>query len=88
MRRLLVCTAVAAATCATFAVTAGSASAAPSAPYVRGAQTVPVYSYAKAIHETVFVRAPFDSDHDGVRDGSPSTSSDLPRRLRSTSRCR
>jgi X-Pro dipeptidyl-peptidase len=68
MRRLLLCTVVAAVTCAMFAVATGSASATPTKPYVRGAQTVPVYSYAKAIHETVFVRAPFDSDHDGVRD--------------------
>ena len=45
--------------------------AAPTAaarPFVRGGQTVPIYSYAKAIHETVYVRAPFDSDHDGKPD--------------------
>ena len=48
---------------------AGSASAtAAGLPYARGDQTVATYSYAKAIHETVFVRAPFDSDHDGKRD--------------------
>ena len=43
-------------------------STASSVPFVRGGQTVPTYSYAKAIHQTVFVRAPFDSDHDGKRD--------------------
>ena len=38
------------------------------APFVRDGQTVPVYSYAKAIHESVYVQAPFDSDHDGQPD--------------------
>jgi X-Pro dipeptidyl-peptidase len=37
-------------------------------PYVHGAQTVPTYSYADAIRESVWVQAPFDSDHDGQPD--------------------
>ncbi len=47
---------------------AGTATSPAAAPFVRGGQTVPVYSYAKAIHESVYVQAPFDSDHDGKPD--------------------
>jgi X-Pro dipeptidyl-peptidase len=36
--------------------------------YVHGTETVPVYSYAAAIRESVWVETPLDSDHDGVRD--------------------
>ena len=54
-------------------VGAGVAIAAParattSPPYVQGSQTVPTYSYANAIRESVWVQAPFDSDHDGAPD--------------------
>ncbi|MEO3745663.1 Xaa-Pro dipeptidyl-peptidase [Plantactinospora sp. B5E13] len=37
-------------------------------PHVVGTGTVPVYSYAEAIRESVWVEAPMDSDGDGVRD--------------------
>jgi X-Pro dipeptidyl-peptidase len=37
-------------------------------PFVRGRSTVATYSYAKAIHQTVYVKAPFDSDGDGQPD--------------------
>ena len=47
---------------------ASGTSASTAQPFVRGGQTVPIYSYAKAIHETVYVQAPFDSDHDGKPD--------------------
>ncbi|MFI5842016.1 Xaa-Pro dipeptidyl-peptidase [Catenuloplanes sp. NPDC051500] len=36
--------------------------------HVRGTETVPVYDYATAIRETVWVETPLDSDNDGVRD--------------------
>jgi X-Pro dipeptidyl-peptidase len=44
--------------------------AAPSSPppHIEGAATVPVYSYADAIRESVWVEAPVDSDADGARD--------------------
>lgn len=37
-------------------------------PFVHGDHTVPTYSYAHAVHQTVFVQAPFDSDGDGRPD--------------------
>lgn len=40
----------------------------PSPPHVVGTATVPVYSYADAIRESVWVETPADSDGDGVRD--------------------
>src|SRR5688572_5133921 len=36
--------------------------------HVRGTETVPVYDYATAIRETVWVETPLDSDNDGARD--------------------
>ncbi|AGZ44613.1 Xaa-Pro dipeptidyl-peptidase [Actinoplanes friuliensis] len=42
------------------------ASAAP--PFVRGGETVPVYDYADAIRESVWVQTPTDADEDGVPD--------------------
>ncbi|RSM52797.1 Xaa-Pro dipeptidyl-peptidase [Actinoplanes sp. ATCC 53533] len=44
------------------------ASAAPPLPFVRGGQTVPVYDYADAIRESVWVQTPTDADQDGVPD--------------------
>jgi len=44
------------------------ASAAPPRPFVRGGQTVPVYDYADAIRESVWVQTPTDADQDGVPD--------------------
>ncbi|MEV8506169.1 Xaa-Pro dipeptidyl-peptidase [Actinoplanes sp. NPDC051475] len=45
------------------------AHAAPTArPYVRGGETVPVYDYATAIRESVWVQTPDDADEDGVPD--------------------
>ncbi|MEO3873703.1 CocE/NonD family hydrolase [Nonomuraea sp. B12E4] len=46
---------------------AAQASAAP-ALTVRNGHTQPVFSYAGAVRERVFVEAPMDSDHDGRRD--------------------
>jgi X-Pro dipeptidyl-peptidase len=37
-------------------------------PFVHGTGTVPVYSYANAIRESVWVRTSLDNDHDGVPD--------------------
>ncbi|MFI7599537.1 Xaa-Pro dipeptidyl-peptidase [Actinoplanes sp. NPDC049681] len=37
-------------------------------PYVRGGETVPVYDYATAIRESVWVQTPDDADEDGVPD--------------------
>jgi X-Pro dipeptidyl-peptidase len=37
-------------------------------PFVQGGQTVAVYSYAAAIHESVWIQTPLDSDGDGHRD--------------------
>ena len=68
MRRVLVSCTIAAFLATVFTVPNAVASPAAAAPFVEGNQTVPIYSYAKAIHETVFVRVPFDSDGDGVRD--------------------
>jgi len=47
---------------------AGPAQAATTPSSVQGTQTVPVYSYADAIRESVWVQAPFDSDQDGQPD--------------------
>src|SRR4051794_32828830 len=48
-------------------VTATPASAS-TIPYVHGDHTVPVYSYANAIRESVWVQTGLDNDHDGVGD--------------------
>ncbi|MBM0235177.1 Xaa-Pro dipeptidyl-peptidase [Micromonospora sp. STR1_7] len=40
----------------------------PTPPHVVGTQTVPAYSYADAIRESVWVQTRADSDGDGVRD--------------------
>ena len=37
-------------------------------PFVRGGETVPVYDYADAIRESVWVQTPTDADRDGVPD--------------------
>src|SRR5687767_9037402 len=54
------------------AVGAGLVLAAPASaadlPHVRGAATVPVYSYADAIRESVWVHTGLDNDGDGVPD--------------------
>ena len=60
----------------TAAAPASAAAAAPPAapataagvPHVRGGATVPVYSYAEAIRESVWVHTGLDSDTDGVPD--------------------
>ncbi|MEV1142944.1 CocE/NonD family hydrolase [Micromonospora sp. NPDC049799] len=44
------------------------ANAATAVPHIRGTSTVPVYSYADAIRESVWVRTPLDNDYDGVPD--------------------
>jgi X-Pro dipeptidyl-peptidase len=45
-----------------------TAAAAPVPAHVRGTETVPVYDYANAIRESVWVTTPNDNDGDGVRD--------------------
>src|ERR1700759_5049421 len=37
-------------------------------PFVHGTGTVPVYSYANAIRESVWVQTTLDNDHDGIPD--------------------
>jgi len=37
-------------------------------PFVRGGETVPVYDYATAIRESVWVQTPSDADQDGIPD--------------------
>ncbi|WP_395295461.1 Xaa-Pro dipeptidyl-peptidase [Kitasatospora hibisci] len=65
MRRFFVyCTVLVAVTGAA----AAPASASTAAPHVRGTSTVPVYSYADAVRESVWVQTPLDNDHDGVPD--------------------
>ncbi|HEY3502672.1 MAG TPA: Xaa-Pro dipeptidyl-peptidase [Actinocatenispora sp.] len=44
------------------------ATAAPTRPYVRGGETVPTYSYADAVRESVRVDTRFDNDSDGRPD--------------------
>ncbi|MGC4879845.1 Xaa-Pro dipeptidyl-peptidase [Micromonospora sp. DT43] len=52
------------------AATAGAPTARhrPTPPHVVGTGTVPAYSYADAIRESVWVETPVDSDGDGARD--------------------
>jgi X-Pro dipeptidyl-peptidase len=40
----------------------------PKPPFIRGDTTVPAYSYADAIRESVWVQTPTDADSDGVPD--------------------
>ncbi|MFJ2865140.1 Xaa-Pro dipeptidyl-peptidase [Kitasatospora sp. NPDC087314] len=65
MRRLFVyCTVLV----AVIGAAAAPASASTAVPHIRGTSTVPVYSYADAIRESVWVQTPLDNDHDGVPD--------------------
>jgi X-Pro dipeptidyl-peptidase len=68
--------AVAAAAALVVAVVAPTALGAGSetGPVVMGGVTQPVFGYADAIRERVWVESTFDSDLDGVNDLSPSTS--------------
>src|SRR5690242_1856028 len=52
------------ATLTTFAAPA----AATGTPYIRGGETVPVYSYQNAVRESVWVQTSLDNDGDGVPD--------------------
>jgi predicted acyl esterase len=45
-----------------------AAAQSPSAPHIRGTQTVPVYDYANAIRESVWVTTNLDNDLDNVPD--------------------
>lgn len=45
-----------------------AATAVPSPPHISGTQTVPVYDYAGAIRESVWVTTPRDNDGDGALD--------------------
>jgi X-Pro dipeptidyl-peptidase len=47
---------------------AATPASASTKPFVHGDQTVPVYSYADAIRESVWVQTGLDNDHDGVGD--------------------
>src|SRR5690349_8374862 len=42
--------------------------AASGTPYIRGGETVPIYSYQNAVRESVWVQTPLDNDGDGVPD--------------------
>lgn len=45
------------------------------APVLEGGKTAPVFGYADAIRERVFIESPYDSDKNGSRTSSRSTSS-------------
>jgi X-Pro dipeptidyl-peptidase len=47
---------------------APASAAVPAVPHIAGASTIPVYSYAEAIRESVSVESTTDSDGDGSRD--------------------
>ena len=64
--RLLLAAATAAAVVLTLAP--GAAHAAPGAPNIRGTATVPAYSYADAIRESVRVQTDLDGEQDGRPD--------------------
>lgn len=69
MRRvLLVVLTALAVTASTLTVAGATPVAGVGQPYVHGGQTVPTYSYAGAVRETVYVQTPLDTDHDGKRD--------------------
>ncbi|WP_369174183.1 CocE/NonD family hydrolase [Streptomyces sp. R28] len=71
MRRILVRSLVTLAVlglAAALGAAAAPATATPRAPYVRGTSTVPFYSYAGAVRESVWVSTPLDNDEDGVPD--------------------
>jgi X-Pro dipeptidyl-peptidase len=60
---------IVAVTCVSLPTTgAAAADAARGRPFVHGTQTVPTYSYADAIRESVWVTTPNDSDVDGKPD--------------------
>src|SRR3954451_4739458 len=59
---------VAATALAGLVVVPAAATAAPRPPHVQGTQTVPVYDYANAIRESVWVTTRLDNDGDGVPD--------------------
>src|SRR5262245_38244737 len=50
------------------ALAGGDDSSAPQALVIQNNESQPVYSYADAIKQTVWVEASIDSDHDGQRD--------------------
>ncbi|MFL6126698.1 Xaa-Pro dipeptidyl-peptidase [Actinophytocola sp.] len=50
------------------AITPATAAAAPRPPHIQGTRTVPVYDYANAIRESVWVTTRLDNDGDGVPD--------------------
>ena len=49
-------------------LTVFAAPAAAGTPYIKGGQTVPVYSYQNAVRESVWVQTSLDNDGDGVPD--------------------
>ncbi|PRY27693.1 X-Pro dipeptidyl-peptidase [Pseudosporangium ferrugineum] len=51
---------------AALAVPAPAQAAPGGRPYVRGGETVPVYDYADAVRESVWVQTPDDADEDGM----------------------
>src|ERR1700753_2016170 len=55
-------------TALSLAASPASAATKTALPYVHGTQTVPTYSYANAIRESVWVQTGLDNDHDGDRD--------------------
>jgi X-Pro dipeptidyl-peptidase len=68
LRRLVVGTVVALGAALAIASPANAAPPSFIPPFVHGTSTVPVYSYADAIRESVWVSTGLDNDHDGVGD--------------------
>ncbi len=62
MRKVLAVLALVTVTLSTAAVPASAE------PAISGGETQPVYDYAKAVREQVYVETPVDTDHDGKRD--------------------
>ncbi|MBE2317096.1 X-prolyl-dipeptidyl aminopeptidase [Solirubrobacter sp. CPCC 204708] len=58
---------LAAAVCAATLATAPAAFA-QTAPVLEGGKTAPVFGYADAVRERVFIESPYDSDKNGVKD--------------------
>ncbi|MFC7548877.1 Xaa-Pro dipeptidyl-peptidase [Plantactinospora sp. GCM10030261] len=68
MAGLALATAVVASTAQVVSTTAATADPAAGRPFIQAGQTVPVYSYANATRESVWVQSPVDSDGDGQPD--------------------
>ena len=69
-KRILLATSAASATVLVATAIAPTPASAddPAVPHIAGTSTIPVYSYAQAIRESVWVESTTDSDSDGLRD--------------------